>query len=358
MIPQWPSMQESMTAFAGYVFIILFVITAIVFFLYLKREQRQRQNVWNRFKKMAGEKGLKRHQHELLLRLAKTNRLNNPLSLFTALNTFDRYAGGYAVRLIERGGIENNKIIDEISKIRTVLGFDTLSENHPMRTTRQVGLGQHISLVQSDVEEDIQVACVVVSRDDRSIIVALMLQKDERYLDRWFKGDLFEARLSPEGHAEYLFATKIVEIMLDEKQIVLMHSEQVERTQIRDFVRWNTNFPLALYTISRSEFERIELGIELDEATRFECTATNISGGGLSVKTDRYLPPQSLVIVDPDFGGDFPIAGVVCETIGQLDEENTLHNIHMKFIDLPGAVEKGIVRIIFQMQIEESNPLS
>jgi len=358
MIPQLPSMRESMTEFAIYVFIALILIAGVLLFLYLTREHRLKQNVWNRFNKMATDKGLDRVQYQLLLRLSRANRLNNPLLLLTALNVFDRYVGGYAARQVEKGSDDNDEVIKQISKIRSALGFDTLKRGHPMRTTRQLTPGQNITLLTDEEETDMQIACVVVSRDDYSITAALMLRKDERHLSSWSKGDVFVVRLALEGHAEYRFDTEILDSALHNKQIVLKHSEKVERTQARDFMRWNVNFPLTMYLISKRDFDRLEMGIDLDGATYFESTATNISGGGLSIRTEYYVPPKSLLMADPDFIGDFPLAGVVCETIGRLNEEDVVHNIHMKFVDLPNDVEKSIVRTIFQLQIEASDPLS
>ena len=68
-------------------------------------------------------------------------------------------------------------------------------------------------------------------------------------------------------------------------------------------------------------------------------------------RTDVLRPVRW--IVDPEFAGAFPLAGVICEVV---DEEpaGDANTLKVRFQDLPPAVERDIVRQVYQHQLLEA----
>jgi c-di-GMP-binding flagellar brake protein YcgR len=86
----------------------------------------------------------------------------------------------------------------------------------------------------------------------------------------------------------------------------------------------------------------------LKQATRVEGTMLNLSGGGLCVrlKEAQTETPQGVLVVDPQFRGPFPLAGLVC---GLVSGEGRA--LRLRFVDLPAHREAAIVRAIYRRQV-------
>lgn len=350
MVPQFKPLNEDISGLPLYILLLFLLLLGVLLALYLVREYRLRQQTWKRFYTTARERKLNERQAEYLRELARDVGLQNPMLVLTTLNAFDRHVGGRAARLVEENERANAAELETISQIRTALGFDRLRPKQLMQTTRQLQPGQNLMVWPEEDSRDMQSTCVVVSRDDRYVTAALILKKDERHLRHWNAGDTFEVLLSQDGFAEYGWKTELLDVNVEQRQIVLKHSERVERTQARDFYRWDTNFPVALYRISREDYKNPE-EIDLDQAPRIEGNITNISGGGMSLTTRELLLPDTLLVVDPTFSGEFPISGIACSVLSRPQEDAQVQRVHLKFLDLPSEVERGIISTINRLQI-------
>lgn len=122
-------------------------------------------------------------------------------------------------------------------------------------------------------------------------------------------------------------------------------ARQGERVQLRDFFRWDTCFPIVLYAGARQDAAG---RWDLKQAARVEGTMLNLSGGGLCLRL-KEAPPETLqgpLVVDPQFRGPFPLAGLVC---GVVSGEGCA--LRLRFVDLPAHREAAIIRAIYRRQV-------
>jgi c-di-GMP-binding flagellar brake protein YcgR len=350
MVPQFRPLNEDLSGLPLYIFGLFLIIFIGLLALYLLREYRLRQTQWGRFKSTARDRKLNTEQAQYLEDLARNQRLKNPMLLLTALSAFDRQVGSHAARLSELSPETQAAELETIGQIRQTLGFDRLRPKQLMQTTRQLQPGQNLMIWPEGDTRDMQTTCVVVERDEGQIVAVQVLKKDERHLRRWKKGERFQVMLSQDGFAEYGWITELMDVNVELRQIVMGHSEKVERTQARDFYRWDTNFPVVLYRISQENYSNPE-EINLENAPRIEGSITNISGGGMSLATRQSLPPNTILVTDPTFHGDFPIAGIACSVLNRPQEDAQMQRVHLRFLELPIDVEKGIISTINRLQI-------
>ena len=92
---------------------------------------------------------------------------------------------------------------------------------------------------------------------------------------------------------------------------------------------------------------------ELDAAHQVHGQAVNISAGGIGVLLPKPLPNQRLWLVDPDFTGAFPLAGVLCAVVGDQQGRGNSTVVKLKFEQLTSAAERDIVRQVYEHQILE-----
>ena len=56
------------------------------------------------------------------------------------------------------------------------------------------------------------------------------------------------------------------------------------------------------------------------------------------------------MLIDPDFEGIFPLAGIVCQVMRDSSDPNG-RTLQLRFVDLPPVLESSIVRSVYQHQI-------
>lgn len=341
--------------------------------LYLFKWRRRRQQLEMNFFHQAEEKGLELSQARFLLQQARQNKMNNPLLLLTSVYVFDRYLGELASRLADRDTADST--LELIAEIRALLGFDELPTDQALRSTRQLATGQTLMVwTEEDGPEDFS-PWIVIARDERSISVAPVLRENLQQFGSMKTGSLLAARFWREEDTEYHFSSEVLELDLGSHTVVLRHVDHLERQQQRDFFRLPVSFPITLFAIppeepeqpleellaqhedeeeeaidSREEAEE-EGNLDLANSPRIGGEVVNLSAGGLSLMTGDQIPPDHRLLIDPDFDGPFPLAGIFCEVVHETPDTEGL-NLQIQFVDLPPGRERELVRRVYQHQIQ------
>ena len=391
------------TLFSQTVFYLLLIGLVLIVVLYLTRRYRQHLAQENLFTELGRELGLKAGQIDFLRIVGRRLRLKNPHRLLSSASFFERHVGDHATNLANKD--LNHGDLERIADIRQVLGFDEVPIAQALTSTRQIEKGQTLLVWETHAQKEGFAPWVLVDRDEASLTISPLLRKREDATPSDLKkGGEISIRFWRDGDTEYRFDTRIIKVG-EESALILRHSGEVERLQQRDFVRVNVHFPIALYEVeppsNTSEQESGQTGqaqaavtmldsdagndgdasVEasddgwraLDEedapdpggqaassatarakAARhpIQGQAVNISAGGMGVLSDESLPADSRRwMVDPDFkGSSFPLAGIVCTAVGEQKGRGTSTIVKLKFEELTAAVEKDIVRQVYEHQ--------
>jgi hypothetical protein len=301
--------------------LVLFLTLLLALRVWQQCRKRQVQ-----YQRRAQDKGLKPAQRRLLWQLANKQQ-RNPVLLLRCASAFELCVGEYA----RSGGPPT--LLAELGRIRVLLGFDQLTPGQPLRTTRQLGQGQTLRLWPDGEETTPATACLVIARETQALVTTPLAG----LVPPWSPGTPLRACFQREPGAEYRFATQL--LACTPHTLSLQHVEQVQRLQAREFLRWDTSFPLTLLV-------RVGHG----QTRPLESTVLNLSGGGLRLKTPRALPIGTAVVVDPQHRGPFPLAGVKARVVATSSRANG-QTLHLQFVDLPRAIEAQIVRRIYQHQL-------
>lgn len=94
--------------------------------------------------------------------------------------------------------------------------------------------------------------------------------------------------------------------------------------------------------------------LDLDQLERLDGQAADLGAGGMAVLVSAGSPlrPQRW-LVDPEFTGALPLAGVVCQLIDEVPEGDRVR-VKLRFEALSPAAESEIVRQVYQHQILEA----
>jgi c-di-GMP-binding flagellar brake protein YcgR len=282
----------------------------------------------SQFQRRARDQGLRPAQRRLLWHLARQQR-RNPVLLLRSASAFELCVGEYV-----RGG-GKGPILAELARIRVLLGFDQLQPVQPLQSTRQLAQGQTLSLWPAGEGTDQARECLVISADEPALVVTPLAGTTPA----WSPGTPLQASFQREAGAQYHFATQLLE--RTRHSLSLQHAEQVERLQAREFLRWDTAFPLTLLIPVRGRRKPVAGQV------------TNISGGGLRVETQEEVPEGTRVVVDPQHRGPFPLAGIKGRVVGA-SRRASRKAMHLQFVSLPRQTEAQIVRRIYRHQLRRS----
>jgi c-di-GMP-binding flagellar brake protein YcgR len=128
--------------------------------------------------------------------------------------------------------------------------------------------------------------------------------------------------------------------------IEVLHSVDMRRNQLRQFVRIEVNLPLKLRLIRTADpnSSPVPLG------TVVEARMADISGGGMSFLCDRSLRPGDLIAATFSLPS-CNFATVSCKVLRvslQEGKTRTHYRHHAQFVNLETARRDAIVRFVFE----------
>ena len=350
MIPHFKPFSEAITVWEAAVLASLAVLAFYCVGVYCYGEYRRIQRRWLAFKEEAVKRGLNTAQTDLLIGVAHAQRLKNPQALLRNLNAFDRYVGGYAAALADRGLDQGAAQLDTITQARQVLGFDRLKVHQSLSTTRQLPVGQRLVLWPQGHTAKTAATCTVMARDDGALVAVPVVKRDEQRAQTWTTGMRLDGRFSGGDRGVYSFSTLVYDRSAE--GLVLRHCHGLKRSGGRHFLRWDTQFELGFYGVPNPLWGQREEGLDLTELPYFEALVTNVSGGGLCAEFVEPIPQDTVLVADPDFVGPFPLAGIACRPVAGRASSKGERALHLKFIDLANRQENGIVQAVNRFQLE------
>lgn len=308
---------------------------------YLLARWRHRARVRRSFYATALERHLSKAQIRLLLDLAAVGGLRDPLLLLTSLKAFDRLAGQLAG--------SHDRRLDALVGIRHLLGFDDPAPEQRLYSTRALPPGQVLMVWPVDADAPGFLQCLIADRDERSLTVVPMLRDGDRRLSSLESGDRVKVRFWRRGDTEYRFRSRILATDVEAVSVRVRHAERLERVQLRDFYRVRVRLPIQLFVVPEVALSGLAADALPGAAVGTTATATDISGGGLGVQIAAEVPPGSVVIVDPDHKGTFPLAGVRCQVVGQ-QRRGTGWQVRLQFADLAAERQDDLAAAVFTHQ--------
>ena len=280
---------------------------------------------WRQFQRRAAGKGLKPAQRRLLWKLARQQQ-RNPVVLLRQASAFELCVGEY----VRKGG--TGTILAELAHIRVLLGFGHHPDAQPLRHTRHLAQGHTLSLWPAAEDTSQSVQCLVIAASEP----ALVLTPLSGTAPAWSPGIALRACFQPDPHYQYHLTTKLLE--RTPHTLSLEHTGQLQRLQVREYLRWDTAFPLTLL-VPRRHGQRQPMAGQV----------ANIGGGGLRVQVPEEVPAGTPVVIDPQHQGPFPLAGVKGRVVA--GSRTSGRALHIQFVGLSRQTEARIVRRIYQHQL-------
>lgn len=338
-------------AFAG--FIVLIVVLLWRGRVVLRR--REEQFIRRIFQNLAQEKGLDEEDERLLWRMAREVRLLDPLLVFSSISAFEGAEGRELSRLSEGDDAGREELTDRLQTLKRKLRLDRLPLGWALRHTRDIPVGQRIRVGFKRDETTRFCSCTVVEVDASGMTVAPIVKADRDALKEVTPEETLYVRFWRRDDTEYKFRTRILpEDEQEDEMLLLAHAEDLERVQRRDFFRLPVHIPVALYAIPDVETASLspgELRVKGLVTIRLKGMLTNLSAGGIALRSKTAVEEGALLMVDPEVRTPFSLEGIACRTIRSEQEPGKGYVHHFDFINVNETLRDRLVGQIDREQI-------
>ena len=335
-------------------FIVLIVVLLWRGRVVLRR--REAQFIRRIFENLAQEKGLDEEDERLLWRMAGEARLLDPLLIFSSISAFEGAEDRELSRLSEEDDAGREELTDRLQALKRKLRLDRLPLGWALRHTREIPVGQRIRVGFKRDETTRFCSCTVVEIDANGIRVAPIVKADRDALKEVAPEETLYVRFWRRDDTEYKFRTHILlEGEQEDEMLLLAHTGDLERVQRRDFFRLPVHIPMTLYVIPDVETASLspgDLRVKGLATIRLKGVLTNLSAGGIALRSETAVEEGELLMVDPEVRTPFSLEGIACRTIRSKHEPGEDYVHHFEFINVNDTLRDRLVGQIDREQID------
>lgn len=317
---------------------LLVVILGVLVLLEIRKadhfNRRKMEVGWQKFYDIANKKKLSEKQRSELETILRKSEVASAEIIFSSPLVFENTIEKYIETL---GSKISKDEFDKIHRIRKALKYDHISVDIPYVSTRQLSSGTKI-MVKTPFGKA-QTTILYVTEENWVVLNPVVVQAKEK-----MPLTLGITRFSD---AEYSIKTDVVSVI--DSKLVLEHSRNLSRKQLRNWVRVDTNIPAQVKIINAKS----------DEATAPSSVfglISDISGGGVSLKVPTMLGIDDNLEMDFELNGHKfrKIPGHIIRVITDSEEKDDLYQHSLEFDEMESQVQERIIRFVFDKQRQDS----
>jgi c-di-GMP-binding flagellar brake protein YcgR len=337
--------------------IIIGIITAFVFgmiillyFYYRNKvisQAEKREMSSGLFKEYVKKAELTAQEAAKIDELVDHMRTEDKHQIFQSIAIFERCIDKSVQRTLGTSPL-SSVINDEdmvLSSIRKKLGYNFLPFEHPLVSSRNIEIGQSVS-VFSNVNKQPSQAIHAIVVMNQQFALRLKIECKPEEIPAYRQGEMLIVAFARQGDGIYGFDMSVLSFD-GGSNLELQHTFAMKRNQLRQFVRIEVNLPLKVRVVQTINEDDKPL-----QGKQFEAKLVDISGGGLSFLLDRPLVPGEVVSMN------FHLNSVVLSgQTGRIlkvslieGKTSTTYRHHIAFIDIGQTLREKIVKYVFEKQ--------
>ncbi|MDR0307599.1 MAG: PilZ domain-containing protein [Chitinispirillales bacterium] len=296
------------------------------------------------FNRACRNAGLVEYEKSALQKLiAYMPEFTRPHQIFESASLFERCVDARVNKLLsEQLTPEQEKFEDDVLlSARKKLGYNVIFAEQPLISTRNLSIGQKVSVLAPGQKVTHGQAFMVVEVSE--FYFTVRVAGGTHGFDITSGTQLIIA-FSRMGDAVYSIGAKIKGAKRG-GEIQFFHTLDFSRNQNRRYVRLDVNLPIKFRVLEKSDKK------EKPPSQYFEVRISEISGGGLSFFADSPVGAHDTVMISiplPDGGGVLNgIKGQVLRVV-RIEGKTTDHfRHHIQFINIEPQHRERIVKFVF-----------
>ncbi len=349
--------------------VILVALVFVTFFVtYVLFDRRARRRVleerWDLFRRMVRDRALTREEISFLRQLQQRAVPNRPHLLVTSLNFYDGCVEDQ-LRRLEAEGLpfeERSETANAFVRIREKLFFGEAMAKARVDST--LDLAPHQSLRVELPGKSGTYGATVLSVNDSSLTITMPSRRGEQA--QLSRGDHLVVYLAVKNDAGYRFETGVAGIRESRIPAVhLWHTENIQRQQLRTWMRMSMEVPVRFYWISfpdlKLDGDQVVPPEKYPQARHqglFTGMMRDFSLGGVCLRCEeRFQKGEYAGVLIPIFSGDDDEPEEEIEILGRVvgcseleTIRNRLFNTHVEFVPLDDDTRSVLMANMFQLQ--------
>jgi c-di-GMP-binding flagellar brake protein YcgR len=330
--------------------IMLIAVAALVAFYvraHLRRRTEEKRKTANLFQENTARCKLSEVEADYLLSWVKRQNATQPHVIFQSLQLFESCLDAEVVEILaSRPLADELKAKDTIiSEIRRKVGFNHLPLEHPLASSRNISMGQSGSVYGKSSAKPLFKKAMVVENGPFKFTIQYNVQRED--VVRIAPGHRVRFAFARQNDGLYGVETSVANTD-NNGTIDLLHTLDLRRNQLRQYVRIETGLPLKFRLVKTQDPEKSE--IKLGELVT--ARMSDISGGGLSFVHGRSLRLGDVVSLTFDLPGA-ACAGVVGKIVHlslRDGKAGPLFKNHVQFINIEPRKREKIISYVFEKE--------
>lgn len=335
-----------------FVFILLGIAIAVYFVLQNKKYRKMKKNAdENNFNKKMEDVSATANEKELLKNAS--NKIMPEVTLLqicTNLDLFNKLWDEYIVSA-DLTESEREDIECTINSLKNKLGLAYKESLRPLQSSKEIPSNTELHLMVKDQNGNNKNNILIPARvhENTSESLNVVFTKGKFQIPIVTATDKISVHFWLKNDANYSFITRLIDVISTNEFIwCLEHSEDLRRTQMREYVRAIFHFPIKIWYFGSTSIERIKNMPSEELIEKYEihkAEGIDLSGGGLSVKIGIPMRLGDLVKInfnDAKEGIFSPFATVVKLT--KLSDR--AYKISLKFAEISERERSSIIRIV------------
>jgi len=322
--------------------ILLFVLGVVFFEIYRsnKTKEELRNLAWKKFDARVELLKLNQGAIDLLKRIIEETGLQDPSTIVRSPHVFEKIIGiYYEIKKIK--SISDSRLAS-IRDLRRTLGFLPLSKDMALVSTRQFEVGDKCAVqIPENGPATHKGMCLINNVDERYWSIT-SLSGPSVPVKTWILVNFVRS-----GDAEYTFRVQVVKDA--NGNIVLTHTNKLNRAQQRNWVRIDVSMPVEVTQIIGNGIGDIFSGKIID-----------MSGGGFGMALPVKLQKNARLLLHFELPGHGTISDLPVKVVRVAGKYNNdpLRTIHSVAFDGDvHLVQEQIIQYVFEKQRQSAQAL-
>jgi c-di-GMP-binding flagellar brake protein YcgR len=324
--------------------IVTAVIILIIYNVHVRRKRPWEEEQSNDlFRESADDLGLSTEEREKLLALLSYQKVQEPQTIFQSQDLFEQCVDAEVNSLLksDRQVDADGPEATLLSEIRSKLGFSHLPLEHPLISSRNISMGQVGSLFGTEGTTAMLNKVSVV--DNNSLFFTLQYEVEKEDPCRIAPGDEVRFVFARQTDGLYGVQVKVANVK-DPGVLDLLHTLDIRRNQLRQYVRIETDLPLHFRLLSTKDPDKSEV----QRGHLVTAKMSDISGGGLSFLHDQSLRLGDTIAISFDLAGTSftGITGKIVHLSLREGKSEQRFRHHVQFVNIELHRRDDIIRYV------------
>lgn len=334
------------------------VLLAIVFgneYLKLSTRTKNRERIQNQaIDEIFADKELSTEEIELMNDMLHRHAYENPLRAVTTREGFSECAGLEVERLIKEGAPgEFQKTGVKLRDIRVALGLDFVPVGKPITSTRELHVGQAITVEDSNDKANRKHRMVIKNIDE----AFLYIDPEKRVAPSTFKdGSTISCDLWRDEDGRYTFDARIVYFGTEQGEWRIAHpSGRIERVQSREHFRMRFDQTVNVGFLNASIHDDDTFLRQRKAVTQVRAKITSLSAGGCAIVFQQAISKNIMLRIEIQIE-DRPVILAEAKIIATSNITGGRTLARTRFVNIDDVSRDIISRHLLRKQQETISP--